>query len=33
MENESPKATSVPKKIKTKKPPEGDLPHKFKIIK
>ncbi len=31
MENESPKASSVPKKIKTKKPPEGVLPHKFKI--
>ena len=33
LENESPKASSVPKKIKTKKPPEGVLPHKFKIIK
>ena len=31
LENESPKASSVPKKIKTKKPPEGVLPHKFKI--
>ena len=31
MENEAPKASSVPKKIKTKKPPEGVLPHKFKI--
>jgi len=31
MENEPPKASSVPKKFKTKKPPEGVLPHKFKI--